>query len=109
MKPATPPKLIIVTTGNDIAGYRISEYLGVVRGIVVRSPGIAQGFLGGLKQIVGGNIEGFTRTMTTAVVLETSKGNLPLAMGLGIILVAIVVLINAVLWTTRAWSERQAG
>jgi tungstate transport system permease protein len=63
----------------------------------------------GAVMIVGGNIEGFTRTMTTAVVLETSKGNLPLAMGLGIILVAIVVLINAVVWTMRAWSERQAG
>jgi tungstate transport system permease protein len=63
----------------------------------------------GAVMIVGGNIEGFTRTMTTAVVLETSKGNLLLAMGLGIILVAIVILINAVVWTTRAWSERQAG
>jgi tungstate transport system permease protein len=47
--------------------------------------------------------------MTTAVVLETSKGNLPLAMGLGIILVALVIAINAVVWSTRAWSERQAG
>jgi tungstate transport system permease protein len=63
----------------------------------------------GAVMIVGGNIEGFTRTMTTAVVLETSKGNLPLAMGLGIILVAIVIAINAAVWTTRAWSERQAG
>jgi tungstate transport system permease protein len=63
----------------------------------------------GAVMIVGGNIEGFTRTMTTAVVLETSKGNLPLAMGLGIILVALVILINALVWTTRAWSERQAG
>jgi len=43
------------------------------------------------------------------VVLETSKGNLPLAMGLGIILVALVIAINAAVWTTRAWSERQAG
>ncbi|MBV8921068.1 ABC transporter permease [Bradyrhizobium sp.] len=63
----------------------------------------------GAVMIVGGNIEGFTRTMTTAVVLETSKGNLPLAMGLGIILVALVIAINAVVWTTRTWSERQAG
>ena len=63
----------------------------------------------GAVMIVGGNIEGFTRTMTTAVVLEASKGNLPLAMGLGIILVAIVILINAAVWTTRTWSERQAG
>src|SRR3954464_9715724 len=58
--------------------------------------------------IVGGNIEGFTRTMTTAIALETSKGNLPLALGLGMILVAIVLAINAAAWGTRVWSERQA-
>jgi uncharacterized protein YbjQ (UPF0145 family) len=50
---------MIVTTGNDIAGRTIKTYLGVVRGIVVRSPNIAQGFLGGLRQIVGGNIESY--------------------------------------------------
>lgn len=50
---------MIVTTGNDVSGYRISEYLGIVRGIVVRSPNIAQGFLGGLQAIVGGNNETF--------------------------------------------------
>ena len=50
---------MIVTTGNDVSGYRISEYLGIVRGIVVRSPNIAQGILGGLQQIVGGNNETF--------------------------------------------------
>ena len=48
---------MIVTTGNEVDGYRIAEYLGIVRGIVVRSPGIAQGIMGGLKQIIGGNIE----------------------------------------------------
>ena len=63
----------------------------------------------GTVMIVGGNIDGFTRTMTTAVALETSKGNLPLAMGLGLILVAIVLSINAAAWGTRVWSERQAG
>ena len=40
---------MIVTTGNDVVGYVISEYLGIVRGIVVRSPSISQGLLGGLK------------------------------------------------------------
>ena len=50
---------MIVTTSNDIAGRTIKSYLGVVRGIVVRSPSIAQGLLGGLKQIVGGNIEAY--------------------------------------------------
>jgi len=57
---------IIVTTGNDVAGHRISQYLGIVRGIVVRSPTIAQGFLGGLKRIVGGNIEAFTEACEQA-------------------------------------------
>src|SRR5881394_2923851 len=44
--------------------------------------------------IVGGNIDGLTRVMTTAIALETSKGDLPLALGLGVILVTIVVLLN---------------
>ncbi|MEH2508782.1 tungstate transport system permease protein [Nitrobacteraceae bacterium AZCC 1564] len=63
----------------------------------------------GAVMIVGGNIDGFTRTMTTAIALETSKGNLPLALGLGMILVAIVLAINAAAWGARVWSERQAG
>jgi tungstate transport system permease protein len=59
--------------------------------------------------IVGGNIEGFTRTMTTAIALETSKGDLPLAMGLGLVLIAIVVVINALAWIARRAGERLAG
>ncbi|MEJ0100748.1 MAG: ABC transporter permease [Pseudomonadota bacterium] len=59
--------------------------------------------------IVGGNIEGFTRTMTTAIALETSKGNLPLAMGLGMVLMAIVIGVNALAWTVRRIGQRQAG
>jgi tungstate transport system permease protein len=59
--------------------------------------------------IVGGNIDGFTRTMTTAIALETSKGNLPLAVGLGMVLIAIVVLINALAWGARRAGERYAG
>jgi len=59
--------------------------------------------------IVGGNIEGFTRTMTTAIALETSKGDLPLAMGLGAVLVAIVVIVNAFAWGMRRAGERFAG
>jgi tungstate transport system permease protein len=59
--------------------------------------------------IVGGNIEGFTRTMTTAIALETSKGDLPLAIGLGLVLIAIVVLVNAAAWGARRAGERFAG
>jgi len=59
--------------------------------------------------IVGGNIEGFTRTMTTAIALETSKGDLPLAIGLGMVLIAIVIAINAAAWGTRRIGERMAG
>jgi len=47
---------MIVTTGNDIAGHEIVQYLGIVRGIVVRSTGIARGLVGGLRSIAGGNI-----------------------------------------------------
>jgi len=59
--------------------------------------------------IVGGNIEGFTRTMTTAIALETSKGDLPLALGLGIVLISIVIVVNALAWTARRAGERLAG
>ena len=59
--------------------------------------------------IVGGNIEGFTRTMTTAIALETSKGDLPLAIGLGMILMSIVIAINALAWIARRAGERYAG
>jgi uncharacterized protein YbjQ (UPF0145 family) len=57
---------MIVTTGNEIPNRPISKYLGIVRGIVVRSPSIAQGFFGGLKQIVGGNIEAYAQVCETA-------------------------------------------
>jgi tungstate transport system permease protein len=59
--------------------------------------------------IVGGNIEGFTRTMTTAIALETSKGNLPLALGLGIVLIAILIIVSAAAWFARRAGERFAG
>jgi uncharacterized protein YbjQ (UPF0145 family) len=57
---------MITTTGNDISGRTIRSYLGVVRGIVVRSPTIGQGFMGGLKSIVGGNIESYAEVCETA-------------------------------------------
>jgi tungstate transport system permease protein len=59
--------------------------------------------------IVGGNIDGFTRTMTTAIALETSKGDLPLAIGLGAVLLLIVIAINALAWAVRRTGERLAG
>src|SRR5205823_8390633 len=57
---------MIVTTGNEVSGHSIAGYLGIVRGIVVRSPSIAQGFLGGLKKIVGGNIESYAEVCEAA-------------------------------------------
>ncbi|MGD0542120.1 MAG: YbjQ family protein [Tepidisphaeraceae bacterium] len=51
---------IPVTTTFTIEGYRIVQYLGVVRGLIVRSPTISQGILGGLKSIIGGRIGAYT-------------------------------------------------
>jgi tungstate transport system permease protein len=59
--------------------------------------------------IVGGNIAGFTRTMTTAIALETSRGDLPLAVGLGIILLALALLINASAYIASNAARRATG
>ncbi len=63
----------------------------------------------GAVMIVGGNIEGFTRVMTTAIALETSKGDLPLALALGFILMAIVLAVNAAAHLLRDAAARGAG
>jgi tungstate transport system permease protein len=59
--------------------------------------------------IVGGNIDGFTRVMTTAIALETSKGDLPLALGLGLILVTIVLGLNAAAHLIKHAAQRSYG
>ena len=63
----------------------------------------------GTVMIVGGNIDGFTRTMTTAIALETSKGDLPLAMGLGMVLITLILSVNALAWGARRLGEVRAG
>jgi len=63
----------------------------------------------GAVMIVGGNIDGFTRVMTTAIALETSKGDLPLALGLGLVLLAVVLLLNLLAAALRRWGQRQHG
>ena len=63
----------------------------------------------GAVMIVGGNIEGFTRVMTTAIALETSKGDLPLAIALGIVLLLVVLALNALVAVLRSWRERIDG
>jgi tungstate transport system permease protein len=57
----------------------------------------------GAVMIVGGNIDGFTRVMTTAIALETSKGDLPLALALGIVLLGVVLALNALIALVRRW------
>ena len=59
--------------------------------------------------IVGGNIDGVTRVMTTAIALETSKGDLPLALGLGMILLAIVLALNAAAYVVKETAQRRYG
>jgi tungstate transport system permease protein len=63
----------------------------------------------GAVMIVGGNIDGVTRVMTTTIALETSKGDLPLALGLGFVLIALVILLNFAAHATRAWSFARFG
>lgn len=63
----------------------------------------------GTVMIVGGNIDGVTRVMTTAIALETSKGDLPLALGLGIVLIGLVLLLNAAAALLREVAQRRYG
>ncbi len=60
----------------------------------------------GAVMLVGGNMDGFTRVMTTAIALETSKGDLPLAMGLGLVLLGVVLLLQLLLAGLRAWLQK---
>lgn len=63
----------------------------------------------GAVMIVGGNIDGVTRVMTTAIALETSKGDLPLALGLGFVLMAIVLALNAAAQLVKDAALRRFG
>jgi tungstate transport system permease protein len=63
----------------------------------------------GAVMIVGGNIDGVTRVMTTAIALETSKGDLPLALALGVVLIAIVVAINLAAQAIKAMAMKKYG
>jgi tungstate transport system permease protein len=63
----------------------------------------------GAVMIVGGNIDGVTRVMTTTIALETSKGDLPLALALGLILIALVLALNFFAYVTREWAARTHG
>lgn len=63
----------------------------------------------GAVMIVGGNIDGVTRVMTTTIALETSKGDLPLALGLGVVLIAIVLALNAAAILVKEAAQRRYG
>lgn len=63
----------------------------------------------GAVMIVGGNIDGVTRVMTTAIALETSKGDLPLALGLGIVLLALILMLNAAAFWVKEAAQRRFG
>ena len=63
----------------------------------------------GAVMIVGGNIDGVTRVMTTTIALETSKGELPLALGLGLVLIALIVALNAAASVVKEVAVRRYG
>lgn len=82
---------------------RVSLLTGVLAGFGRASAEV------GAVLIVGGNIAGHTRTMTTAITLETSRGNLGLAVALGIILMALTLTLNAVAWGAGQWAKGRLG
>ena len=63
----------------------------------------------GAVMIVGGNIEGYTRVMTTAIALETAKGNLALSIALGLVLLSLILALNAGAYRIRNWAARRYG
>lgn len=63
----------------------------------------------GAVMIVGGNIDGVTRVMTTTIALETSKGDLPLALSLGIVLITLVIVLNAAAYWVKEAAQRRFG
>ncbi len=63
----------------------------------------------GAVMIVGGNIDGVTRVMTTTIALETSKGDLPLALALGLVLITLVLALNTAAHLMRQWAMRRYG
>jgi len=83
--------------------WRVSLLTGVLAGFGRASAEV------GAVLIVGGNIAGHTRTMTTAITLETSRGNLGLAVALGIILMTLTLTLNAVAWGAGQWAKERLG
>ena len=63
----------------------------------------------GAVMIIGGNIKGFTRVMSTAIALETAKGDLPLSIALGMVLIAMVLGLNALAYGLRQWAMHKYG
>jgi len=82
---------------------RVSLLTGVLAGFGRASAEV------GAVLIVGGNIAGHTRTMTTAITLETSRGNLGLAVALGIILLGLTLTLNAFAWGAGQWARARLG
>lgn len=63
----------------------------------------------GAVMIVGGNIDGYTRVMTTAIALETSKGDLALSIALGLVLMSLILGLNVAAYSVRCWTSRRYG
>ena len=87
----------MVTTAFELPGFRVRQNLGVVRGIVVRSRNVFVNIGAVFNAMVGGNITGQTRVLTTATILEVSKGEFASAMAFSLVLLALVYGVNAAL------------
>jgi tungstate transport system permease protein len=93
----------LATVGTLLREARFSLWTAVLAGF-----GRAAAEVGAVL-IVGGNIDGVTRVMTTAIALETSKGELELALGLGAVLMTVVLAVNVLAHGLRAWAARRHG
>src|ERR1051326_3544244 len=105
---ATLGEIVLLSLGVSLSAVALATLLGLPLGAVLAGLGRASAEVGAVM-IVGGNIDGVTRVMTTTIALETSKGDLPLALGLGIVLIAIILALNAAAYLVKEAAQRRYG
>ena len=103
------PELSVIGVGRlQAAGLLLADCRFSVSVALLAGLGRAMSEVGAVM-IVGGNIDGYTRVMTTAIALETSKGDLALSIALGLVLMTIILGLNITVHFVRSWAQRRYG